>query len=628
MANQLVLSRQVSEQQIMDLQIQAITQMCNFHKMRLGTIIHSMHQKSSQFIEESLQLVEQEVQNHSYWSLTSQTIKKVNQNIENLEARLKNEINIEKNNLSYQIKLISEQIREFIQNIISIINQVTVSTTEITEKLFRILKEIEELLFRMEIVINSNRNSLTHFNISLAISVILLEVGCEWAFGKTIRNIFKGVTEIALPFIFAANANKKLQRQFYDLKCLFEQQKRLIDQNVTKSIFEMNIAMDGVIKTFLTNIKRPNLNNQRAIAWLDSHIENYGNSQLAQRIRNCFPNIQHCHFTNDHQSLINFLNENYITFLIIQGSIANETLHMLLTYPNIHSILIYCQFPEKYEDLIQKFKQIVFITNQQDEVIAALKKSLAPSLILREINLYQFPNYFQQNAALYYLSEEFSLSCIPQLSKDEALKIIKNTMQHVPNTVYTLSEEAQVELALQIHEKFKNGQIEDIINLYTGPSGFFKFINRILQSLNEKAILEASVIIQSLKYSLEKYQDNIDPNLFISSEFFLYRGVDCTIEAFKLKHKLYDLMMFPAFTSTSRDFAISKSYAKDLGIIFRISFNENNLDDFHFQNVRPKAIYTVSQFQNEQEYLFSCFSCFIITKFNEDNIIDIEFVKI
>ncbi|CAK83129.1 unnamed protein product (macronuclear) [Paramecium tetraurelia] len=463
---------------------------------------------------------------------------------------------------------------------------------------------------------------------SLAISVILLEIGCEQLLGKTIRNIFKGATEIALPFIFAAKANKKLKMQFNDLKCLFENQKRLIDQNVTKSISEMNIAMDGVIKTFLTNIKRPNLNNQRAIAWLDNKIENHGNFQLAQRIRNCFPNIQYCHFTNDHQSLINFLNENYITFLILQGSLAKETLHMLLTYPNIHSILIYCQFPEKYEDLIQKFKQIVFITNQQDEVIATLEKNLAPSLVLREINLYQFPNYFQQNAALYYLSDEFSLSSIPQLSKDEALKIIQNTMQYVPNSVYILSEEAQAELALQIHEKFKNGHIEDIINLYTGPSGFFKFINKLLQSLNEKAILEASVFIQSLKYSLEKYQDNIDQNIFVSNNFFLYRGVDCTIDSFKLKHKLYDLMMFPAFTSTSRDFAISKSYAKDSGIIFRISFNENNLDDSHFQMVRPKAIYTVSQFQNEQEYLFSCFSCFIITKFNEDNLIDIEFVKI
>jgi len=74
----------------------------------------------------------------------------------------------------------------------------------------------------MEMVINSNRNSLSHFNITLAISVILLEVGCEWAFGKTMRNILKGVTEIALPFMFAANANKKLKRQFNDLKCLFE----------------------------------------------------------------------------------------------------------------------------------------------------------------------------------------------------------------------------------------------------------------------------------------------------------------------------------------------------------------------------------------------------------------------
>lgn len=54
------------------------------------------------------------------------------------------------------------------------------------------------------------------------------------------------------------------------------------------------------------------------------------------------------------------------------------------------------------------------------------------------------------------------------------------------------------------------------------------------------------------------------------------------MDSFRLKHKLYDLMMFPAFTSTSRDFAISKSYAKESGIIFRISFNENNLNDSHF----------------------------------------------
>ncbi|CAD8214720.1 unnamed protein product [Paramecium pentaurelia] len=78
----------------------------------------------------------------------------------------------------------------------------------------------------------------------------LLEVGFEWAFGKTISNILKGVAEITLPFRFTANANKKLKRQLNDLKCLFEYQKRLIDQNITKSIFEMNIAMVGVIKNF------------------------------------------------------------------------------------------------------------------------------------------------------------------------------------------------------------------------------------------------------------------------------------------------------------------------------------------------------------------------------------------
>ncbi|CAD8047699.1 unnamed protein product [Paramecium sonneborni] len=628
MDNQLVLSRQVSEQQIFDLQIQAITQMCNFHKIRLGNIIDSMHQKSSQFIEESIKLIEKEVQDHSFWQLTSQTINKVHKNIEQLEKRLKNEMNIEKNNIQHQIKLISEQIREFITNIILIINQVTESTTEITKKLFKILKEIEELLIRMNNLINSNSSALSHINFSLAISVFLAEVGFEWITGKQMRNLIKGATQIALPFIFAVNANKQLKKQFNDLKCHFENQKKLIDQNVTKSISEMNIAMDEVIKTFLTNIKRPNLIDQRAIAWLDNNIESLGNTQLAIKIKNFFPNIQHYHFTSDHQSLLKFLNENYITFLILQGSIAKETLEKLMTYPNIHSILIYCSFPDKYIDLIQKYKSIVFITNQQDEVIGKLEINLAPSLTLREINLYQFPNYFQQNAALYYLSEEFSLNSIPQLSQAEALQIIQNAMQFVPNTVYKLSEDAQLELSIQIHEKFRNGKIEDIINLYTGPSGFFKLINKLLQSLNERAILEASVLIQSLKYSLEKYQDNIETNLFVSDDFFLYRGVDCSMDSFRLKHKLYDLMMFPAFTSTSRDFAISKSYAKESGIIFRISFNENNLNDSHFQMVRPKAIYSVSQFQNEQEYLFSCFSCFIITKFNEDNIIDIEFVKI
>ncbi|CAD8145008.1 unnamed protein product [Paramecium octaurelia] len=115
-------------------------------------------------------------------------------------------------------------------------------------------------------------------------------------------------------------------------------------------------------------------------------------------------------------------------------------------------------------------------------------------------------------------------------------------------------------------------------------------------------------------------------NLF--QGIFFFRGVVCPIEAFKIKHKQYDLIMFPAFTSTITDFAISKSYAKQDGIIFRISFNENTLEGPQFQIVRPKAIYTASQVQNEQEYLFSCFSCFIITKFNEGNIIDIEFVKI
>ncbi|CAD8145006.1 unnamed protein product [Paramecium octaurelia] len=219
----------------------------------------------------------------------------------------------------------------------------------------------------------------------------------------------------------------------------------------------MIIAMDEVINTFLTNINRPNLNNERAVIWLDDNIENEENSELTQRIINCFPEIQNFHFSNDHQSLIYIVQKKIILlFLILHGSLANEILHMLMSYPNIHSIVIYCQVPKKYEELISKSNSIIFITNQDDDRTYHL-------LQLQERSIYIS---FLQNAALYYLSEEFSLNSVPILSKDEILIIIKNSTEYALKTVYTLSLDAQEELAFQIHEKFKTGKIEDIINLY------------------------------------------------------------------------------------------------------------------------------------------------------------------
>ncbi|CAD8145004.1 unnamed protein product [Paramecium octaurelia] len=126
-----------------------------------------------QFIIESIKIVEYEVQNSFI------LIIKFLNNQE--KVRLKDQINIEKNKLSYQIKLTSVQIRDFIQNIISIIIQVTFSTSEIIEKLFRILEEIQEILLRMEILIDSNRNLIAHFNISLAFQQKFLKLVVEWS---------------------------------------------------------------------------------------------------------------------------------------------------------------------------------------------------------------------------------------------------------------------------------------------------------------------------------------------------------------------------------------------------------------------------------------------------------------
>ncbi|CAD8214718.1 unnamed protein product [Paramecium pentaurelia] len=304
-----------------------------------------------------------------------------------------------------------------------------------------------------------------------------------------------------------------------------------------------------------------------------------------------------------------------LLFLILQGSMANETLHMLLIFPNIYSILIYCQFPEKYEDLIQKFKQIVFITNQQDEVIVTLKKRVAPFLILREINLYKFSNYFQQIVALYYLSEQFSQSSIPFYQKMKLLKQFK-IQCNVCQILYTYDLKRLKQNQLF---KFMRNQkmdklrlqfisIQDLVDFVNFSTQFYKF-----QSKREFQMLQSQ---QNHQNTVQKILRHIDPNLFASSDFFLYRGVDCTIEQFRLKHKSYDLAeILQLVNSMLRIWALylESRLMKIIQMTLIFKWSDPSL---------------FIRFQNEQDYLFSCFLSFIITKFNQDNIIDIEFVKI
>ncbi|CAD8199064.1 unnamed protein product [Paramecium octaurelia] len=495
-------------------------------------------------------------------------------------------------------------------------NYIEIFTAEMNTIIDIILKELDEFSKQSKDDINQIKDILDGLKVELQKFDQVMEQQRE-----QISGFFK-----FLIYLFHIIS---LDQKF--VKTLEKAREHLIDQrwNLILDEYEkvesIDQKIDKIAEITLNNMVSNQ--NQRSIVWIDQNIQNKEFSKFSIVIQSTFPQIQHFHFLTSIEILLQILKKNIIVYLIIEGSIAAEIIKRLDCSPNIHSIILYSQKPQQYQSLKQQYSIIQSIDSQLESILQTLNDTINGTDELNgQVNFYRFPNYFKINNPIIFLRQEFSLKTLKQINFPQAYEIIQRCLQILPNLMVYFYNNEQIKLGQQIQKAFRTEKIEDILRLYTEEGDFYPFVNRCLQMLNENAILSAQLLIKSVKFCIQNYDDNQNDEMFFQPNFYLYRGIEYDVRKFMTLNKICDMIIFPAFTSTSKNFEKAKRFTKGQGIIFRIKFFKNNITG-DFRKFRPKYIAQISKSQEEEEFVFSCFSCFIITDFG-DNIIDLDFVSI
>ncbi|KAL4463671.1 hypothetical protein ABPG72_015347 [Tetrahymena utriculariae] len=341
------------------------------------------------------------------------------------------------------------------------------------------------------------------------------------------------------------------------------------------------------------------------------------------KIKENFSNRIYC-FTENYDVFLSHLKNSDVCYVIISGSCGKQKIEEFLLISSIKSIIIFCFDVETHSKWAMNYQIVSKVVNQFPEVILTLDDLLNQHMYVGACSFRQLPNHLK-NHCYYYISQSFSGNVPENITADSEL-LIKNTLKQYPNRIkkqyfeFLKQHGAQQLLTQSIQEvlcKNKQGQqfINAIIRLYTQDGPFYKMLNAVLNTLNEKAIEEYSLIIKAMRYALFNYKDGMNEKIK-SSDFRLYRGIHFDPNRFKVLNRKNDAFVFPAFTSTTTKKELAKTFGK---LIIEIKFDSSQQQlGEHFDLLRPKDISQISVYPNEAEFLFPCFSPFVILDFEEE----------
>ncbi|CAF3565013.1 unnamed protein product [Rotaria socialis] len=369
----------------------------------------------------------------------------------------------------------------------------------------------------------------------------------------------------------------------------------------------------------LCNDKNNNLATN--IVWYDKQIKSRTNQYHVNKLTEEFLPENYAVIqmeTKDEliDSIISDTEHNII--LITSGSGGQEIISEIGSYWNIKGIMIFCGKVDYHQEWASKYKKVLLVTDKFDKVIQEIKNIQSGEIYflnrgfsLDDITLkLQNVNYYLSATNNGFIITDFS---VIESNIDYHINImhkIHNSL--VSKNIYSngIPKHFAIENLLKCAEMFvealtKTDPEKNIIYLYTLEKPYYyKIINDILNLLDEELLSLAGDYIKALRYALLKYSDTSHklPN---TENVKLYRGLclsdDKDFQELLRKFKQSDIIIFPAFLSTSLNRDKATQFTDGKGVLLEISADCTLLN-------KPKCISAISHHQNEDEVLINCFS--------------------
>lgn len=512
----------------------------------------------------------------------------------------------------------------------TILNQITEQKELAKEILFKAFKQLESTVNTEDIrqYLNELIDAITHMLANMPDEVLSISIFSSFnlfAFIGMITSISAGGSLIGLATLGLGLATSGVASEIIFRKKLVELDEKLGDcvATVLKQKSERLYKLDECFNYFEHKLHHFDIYGQNPkinIVWYDKNIYNRENQYNMKTLRNQFLAEQYniMQFDDKNKSIGSVLS-NITTNLVLitSGSSGEEVISEIGYYFHIKGIIIYCQAVDYHRTWASQYKKVLLVTNDFTQVIQKIE-DIEKGQIYFVTKGFSFDDItIKLKKTDYYLSTtQTGFICSSFSAINSNIDHHYRTMEQLHNALKSkciypkgIPSHFQLENLFKCAKQFVEGLTtpkpqESIIRLYTAEApSYYKIINDILNLLDEQLILIIHDYIKALRYSLIIYSDtsNRIPN---ANNVKLYRGLSLTENDFKefyRKFKVYDTIIFPAFSSTTLDKDQTIFYLKGKRVLLDISANCTLIN-------KPTSIAALSAYPHENEVLLNCFS--------------------
>ncbi|CAF1430855.1 unnamed protein product [Adineta steineri] len=348
------------------------------------------------------------------------------------------------------------------------------------------------------------------------------------------------------------------------------------------------------------------------VIWLDSNIDETNNdcqntiTKLRRAVNdiNTYTNGDQCH------EFIQTIVDKRIC-MIVSGSLEQHIVPRVHNMSQIDSIFIFCNNRKHHEQWTKDWPKIKGVFTDITPICEALKKAAHQC----EQNAIPM-SFVETNKKLDQLDPSFMYT---QIIK-EILLTIKFSENHIQDYLSYCRDafdgnKKETENVKRLKGEYHN---KTPIYWYTCDMFLYPMLNRALRLMNGDIITRMGFFIGDLHRHIEQLHQEQYAGTTAADTFTVYRGQGLSIEDFEKMSKIKGgLISFNNFLSTSKDRKISLSFAQhattnpdQIGVLFVIKINPA-------QSTTPFAsIAGISDFQGEEEVLFSMHSVFRIQNIN------------
>ena len=377
--------------------------------------------------------------------------------------------------------------------------------------------------------------------------------------------------------------------------------------------------LDGYFDRFVRRLQHPNSDDLTVeIAWFDENILSKENQNLLQILLHEFSADMHqiVEF-DDKDEVIEFVQSNIDSDIILVacGSAGEAVISEVGYYYNIKGIVLYCMQVARHQRWTGKYKKMLSVTSDSDEVIEKIKQIKCGDVYFMNDG-FSLDDVKQKNTSFYFSTHRdgFIVQSFKDINVERSYH--RNTVEQLHNQIVSrkiypngIPQHFQLGNLYQFVDQFlealrQTNPEKSLIALYTREEPYYySIVNSILNRFDEPLISLAGDYIKALRYALIMYVDKTNriPN---THNVKFYRGLCLkagnSFEEFQRKFKVHDYIIFPSFSSTSMNKEAAKSFTGGRGVLLEI------VADCTLVN-KPKHISADSCHAYEDEVLLNCF---------------------